>query len=206
MFGVVEMKVLSVIIMANREGAPAVQLAASYALDDISFWYRSSVKEVANFVSREVVSRSKAGSMLSVEHKEYMCHVRVCTNNLSVAVLADQEYPGRVAFALIQEVLDLFNKSFNENQWTKFTADTTLNVQGLDELVAKYQKPEEADKIMKIQKQLDDTKDILRKNIDQLLERGEKIETLAARSEDLSFQSKAFMTQSEKLNSCCSIL
>jgi synaptobrevin family protein YKT6 len=200
------MKVLSVIIMAAREGASAIQLASAYSLDDISFWYRSSVKEVANFVSREVVTRSKAGSMLSVEHKEYMCHVRVCSNNLGVAVLADMEYPSRVAFALIQEVLDLFNKAYNESQWTKFTSDTSLNVAGLDEAVAKYQKPEEADKIMKIQKQLDETKDVLRKNIDQLLERGEKIETLAARSEDLSYQSKAFMTQSEKLNSCCSIL
>jgi synaptobrevin family protein YKT6 len=200
------MKVLSVIVLAAREGSPAVQLASSYALDDISFWYRSSVKEVAMFVSREVVSRSEPGAMLSVEHKEYMCHVRVCTNKLSVAVLADQEYPTRVAFSLIQEVIDLFNKAYNESQWTKFTTDTSLSVQGLDAALAKYQKPEEADKIMKIQKELDETTNILRKNIDQLLTRGEKLETLAAQSADLSYQSKAFMTQSEKLNSCCSIL
>jgi synaptobrevin family protein YKT6 len=200
------MKILSVLIMAAREGSPAVQLASSYSLDDISFWYRSSVKEVAMFVSREVVTRSKPGAMLSVEHKEYMCHVRVCANNLSVAVLADQEYPGRVAFALIQEVLDLFNKAYNESQWTKFTSDTSLSLTGLDPIIAKYQKPEEADKIMKIQKELDETTTILKKNIDQLLNRGEKLETLAAQSADLSYQSKAFMQQSEKLNSCCSIL
>lgn len=200
------MKILSTLILAAREGSPAIQLATSYSLDDISFWYRSSVKEVATFVSREVVTRSAPGSMLSVEHKEYLCHVRVCNNGLAVAVLADQEYPARVAFALIQEALDLFNKAFTETQWSKYSADTTLTVPGLDAAVAKYQKPEEADKIMKIQKELDETTTILRKNIDQLLQRGEKLENLAAVSADLSYQSKAFMQQSEKLNSCCSIL
>lgn len=200
------MKVLSVIIMGVREGAPAVQLTTSFALDEFSFWTRGSVKEVACFVSREVLSRSKPGQMLSVEHKEYMCHARVTTNSLGVAVLADKEYPARVAFALIQETLDVFNKAYNESQWQKFTADTALTVNGLDALLTKYQKPEEADKIMKVQKELDETTQVLKKTIDQLLERGEKIEVLAARSEDLSYQSKAFMTQSEKLNSCCSIL
>lgn len=200
------MKVLSVIVMAAREGSPAIQLANSYSLDDISFWYRGSVKEVACFVSREVVTRAQLGSMLSVEHKEYMCHTRVCNNRLAVAVLADQEYPTRVAFGLIQEVLDLFNKAYSEDKWSKLTSDQSLPVQGLDEIVAKFQKPEEADKIMKIQKQLDETKDILRQNIDQLLNRGEKLETLAAQSADLSYQSKAFMTKSEQLNSCCTIL
>jgi len=64
----------------------------------------------------------------------------------------------------------------------------------------------EADKIMKIQKDLDATKDILVKSIDQLLERGEKLETLAQKSNDLSFQSKVFLEKSESLNSCCIIL
>lgn len=200
------MKVLSVFVMLAREGQPAVQLANAYSLDDVSFWYRGSVKEVACFVSREVVTRAQLGSMLSIEHKEYMCHTRVCNNRIGIAVLADQEYPTRVAFGLIQEVLDLFNKAYTEAQWSKFTSDQALNIPGLEEMLAKFQKPEEADKIMKIQKQLDETKDILKQSIEQLLNRGEKLETLAQQSADLSYQSKAFMTKSEQLNSCCTLL
>ena len=150
--------------------------------------------------------RAQLGSMLSIEHKEYLCHTRVLNNRLAIAVLADQEYPTRVAFGLIQEALDLFNKAYAEDKWSKFTSDQALNVPGLDEILTKFQKPEEADKIMKIQKQLDETKDILRQNIEQLLNRGEKLETLAQQSADLSYQSKAFMTKSEQLNSCCTIL
>lgn len=200
------MKVISLIILATRESSPAIQLASEFNLSDFSFFTRSSVKEVACFVSREVVTRSAPGSLLSVEHKDFLCHVRVCMNGLAAAVLADQEYPARVAFGLIQEALDLFNKNYNETQWGKFTSDTALPVNGLDTLLAKFQKPEEADKILKIQKELDETANILRKNIEDLLSRGEKLETLAAQSEDLSYQSKAFVKQAEKLNSCCTIL
>lgn len=54
--------------------------------------------------------------------------------------------------------------------------------------------------------QLDETKDIVIKNIDQMLERGEKLDDLVLQSEDLSFQSKAFANRAEDLNSCCVIL
>ena len=44
---------------------------------------------------------------------------------------------------------------------------------------------------MKIQKELDETKIVLHKTIESVLERGEKIDSLVAKSNDLSGQSKA---------------
>lgn len=201
------MKIFSIIIASCQDGSPPILLSSTHNLDDISFWYRSSVKELACFVSKEVLSRSKASDCLSVQHKEYMCHARSCSNGLGVAVLSDEEYPSRVAFTMIDEVLDLFNSSFNESQWRKFTSDTSLNVIGIDELLVKYGKPEETDKIMMIHKELEETKKILVVNIGQLLNRGESLEKLSATSESLSFQSRIFLGEAEKLNSkCCSIL
>jgi len=79
-------------------------------------------------------------------------------------------------------------------------------VEGIEALIKKYQDPTEADKVMKIQKELDETKLIVVKNIDQLLERGEKLDDLAAKSNDLSFQSKAFASRAEDMNKCCVLL
>jgi synaptobrevin family protein YKT6 len=73
-------------------------------------------------------------------------------------------------------------------------------------MIQKYQQPEQVDSMMQIEKDLDATKGILLKSIDQLLVRGERLEDLAAKSNDLSFQSKAFMQKSKDLNSCCVIL
>ncbi len=48
---------------------------------------------------------------------------------------------------------------------------------------------------MKIQKELDETKIVLHKTIESVLERGEKIDTLVQKSDGLSAQSKMFYTQ-----------
>lgn len=59
----------------------------------------------------------------------------------------------------------------------------------------KYQDPQQADSIMKIQKELDETKIVLHKTIESLLQRGELIEDLVAKSDGLSAQSKMFYSE-----------
>ena len=55
-------------------------------------------------------------------------------------------------------------------------------------------------------KSLDETKDILVKSIDEVLERGEKLEDLVDISKDLSAQSKMFYKGAASTNSCCLIV
>lgn len=65
----------------------------------------------------------------------------------------------------------------------------------LKEYIKKYQDPTQASSLAKIQKELDDTSAILHKTFENLLERGEKIDNLVAKSDVLSSQSKMFYTQ-----------
>ena len=67
----------------------------------------------------------------------------------------------------------------------------------------KYQDPSEADKVTKIQRDLDETTQILHKTIDGVLERGVKLDGLVEKSNDLSAQSKMFYKQAKKTNGCC---
>ncbi|KAH7983832.1 hypothetical protein HPB52_014615 [Rhipicephalus sanguineus] len=69
---------------------------------------------------------------------------------------------------------------------------STCQYQGLEAYLAKYQVPTEADAMTKIQADLDETKIILHNTIEAVLERGEKLDDLVAKSEDLSMQSKTF--------------
>lgn len=62
----------------------------------------------------------------------------------------------------------------------------------LKDYLSKYQDPQQADSIMKIQKELDETKIVLHKTIESVLQRGEKIDDLVAKSDGLSAQSKMF--------------
>lgn len=75
------------------------------------------------------------------------------------------------------------------------TGQPKLDLPVLKDYIVKYQDPRQADSIMKIQQELDETKIVLHKTIESVLERGEKIDNLVQRSENLSSQSKLFYTQ-----------
>lgn len=75
------------------------------------------------------------------------------------------------------------------------TGKPTLEVPSLNDFIQKYQDPRQADSILKIQQELDETKIVLHQTIESVLARGTKIDDLVGRSEGLSAQSKLFYTQ-----------
>jgi len=198
------MKLLSVILLRHTKGSAPIILSKALELSSFGFFQRGSMEEVCLFVSRNVVERLSSGSRVSIQHKEYICHAHETSNGVAAAVVADSEYPQHVAFSLIRESVEL--ASAFADQITSATGDTNINIPGLAELLTKYQDPTEADKVLKIQKSLDETKGIIIQSIDSLLERGEKLDDLVQRSNDLSFQSKAFAKKAEEFNSCCTLL
>ena len=98
-----------------------------------------------------------------------------------------------MAHQLLSKVVDEFLTKYPRSQWASSNAE--LPFPELKEYIAKYQDPQQADSIMKIQKELDETKIVLHKTIESVLERGEKIDSLVAKSDGLSAQSKMFYTQ-----------
>lgn len=47
---------------------------------------------------------------------------------------------------------------------------------------------------------------VLHRTIESMLERGEKLDTLVGKSEDLSMASQMFYKQAKKTNSCCKMM
>jgi len=199
------MKVISVFIFRWIEGKLPLLLCSGYELSSFGYFQRGSVKEVALFVSREVIERSQKGERQTIQHKEYMCHAMITPQDIGCAIITDSDYPHRVAFSLVNKAVEEFTKAYGTNV-SQFNNDADLKLDTLEPLLLKFQEPDKADQVTKIQKDLDETKGVLVKSIDQLLQRGERLEVLAERSQDLSFQSKAFLKQSEKLNSCCILI
>jgi|TARA_R110002003_G_scaffold55_5_gene4997 hypothetical protein len=117
-------------------------------------------------------------------------------------VITDNEYPVHVVKGLCRKIAYDFKVKYPPSAWASATKDTPLlSMPEFPELIKKYQNPEEADNIVKIQKELDETKTVLHKTIESVLERGEKIDNLVAKSDDLSAQSKMFYTQVRTLAS-----
>ncbi|XP_066586187.1 synaptobrevin homolog YKT6 [Prorops nasuta] len=187
-----------------KEPTCANCLKAAYDVESFSFFQRSSIKEFMGFVSKTIVERTQVCARQSVKEQDYMCHVYVRADNLAGVLISDHEYPRRVAHTLITKVLDEFAMKYQPSMWQTLKEALTDFPQA-NIYLSKYQNPNEADALMKMQTDLDETKIILLNSVQAVLERGEKLDDLVSKSEGLSVQSKAFYKTARKTNSCCSL-
>jgi len=198
-------QVFSIVIMRhNGPDTPPVFLSSEYDLSSFGFFKRGTVKELINFFMRQVIQRTLPGEKNVVDQGDYVCHAFVAGEGLCSAVVSDKEYPTRVGLSLAALVLQEFKSAHPSEKWAREQNDMALSTPAIAELLVAYQKPDEADNISKIQHNLDDIKVILHQSMDDLLKRGEKIENIIERSEDLSQSSKQFLWQAKKGNECCS--
>ncbi|KAE8718887.1 VAMP-like protein YKT62 [Hibiscus syriacus] len=199
------MKITSLLVLkCHPEGSDPIILANASDVSHFGYFQRPSIREFIVFVSRTVSKRTPPGQRQSVQHEEYMVH-SYNRNGLCAIGFMDGHYPVRSAFLLLNQVVDEYQKSFGES-WRSAQADSTQAWPYLDEALTKFQDPAEADKLLKIQRELDETKIILHKTIDSVLARGEKLDSLVEKSSDLSAASQMFYNQAKKHNQCCSIL
>ncbi|XP_053782753.1 synaptobrevin homolog YKT6 isoform X2 [Desmodus rotundus] len=198
------MKLYCLSVLYKGEAKAALLKAAS-DVSSFSFFQRSSVQEFMTFTSQLIVERSAKGSRASVKEQDYLCHVYVRSDGLAGVVIADGEYPSRVAFTLLEKVLDDFSRQVDRTDWP-VGSPATINYTALDGYLSTYQNPREADPMSKVQAELDETKIILHNTMESLLERGEKIDDLVSKSEVLGIHSKAFYKTARKQNSCCAVM
>lgn len=187
-----------------------LHLSSAFDLSSFSFFHRSAVKEHIHFHSRLVASRTPTGSRQRVEFENNLgyCHCFAHPCGLTATVLTTTNYPIRVAFGLIGEALRKFQAECC-GSWEDLIADVADNnslfAQQSAALLQQYQQPTEADKLLKVQKDLEEVKDVMLRNFDELLQRGEKLDDLMKKSEDLSTTSYQFFRQAKRNNQCCTL-
>mmetsp|Transcript_5686 Transcript_5686/g.6370 ORF Transcript_5686/g.6370 Transcript_5686/m.6370 type:complete len:100 (+) Transcript_5686:2-301(+) len=81
--------------------------------------------------------------------------------------------------------------------------DEAFKVPEIETLFTKFQNPAEADKLTKIEKDLEEVKGVVMQSMDDLLKRGESLDQLMQKSKDLSNTSVQFYRTAKKNNACC---
>ena len=127
----------------------------------------------------------------------------VKSDKIGGVLICDEEYPQRVAYTFILKSLDDFLKQQPKSTWRGVPFPELPAIKQQFDL---FQDPRQADSITQIQGDLDETKVILYNTIEQVLERGEKLDDIVAKSENLSLTSKQFYKTAKSTNSCCIIL
>jgi len=157
------------------------------------------------FFSKTVADRTQQGQRQSIQENSYTAHVynRGGAEQLVGVIITDQEYPIRPAFSLLAKVLDEFTTAVPQSSYSN---PSSISFPQLQVYLEKFQDPRQADSIMKVQQELDETKIILHKTIESVLERGTKLDDLVDRSQALSASSKMFYKSAKKQNSCCVVM
>lgn len=198
------------LLVYSTKGEKPVQVAEANDLSQFGFFSRGTVKEFMRFASRSLAGRVPANGHESLKYEpegmdmRFHAHGRANASGLAAVVLTSDTYTPRIAVEMLGRVLAQVVERLGDKAHP--TEDQTLEC-GLAKFVTDYQTPEKVDSIAKIESDLDETREILVQGVESLLERGERLEDLAAQSDDLSFHSKAFMKSGQDLNKCsCTII
>ncbi|OMJ21791.1 Synaptobrevin-like protein [Smittium culicis] len=163
-----------------------------------------SIDDFLTFFATTVAERTSPGQRQGVDENNYTAFAYNRTDGLAAVVITDTEYPNRVALSLAGKLLDEFS-ALNPKASELTKGDGRFQPQ-LNKYLVDYQSPRQADVIMNVQMELDETKVVLHKTIESVLERGERLDNLVEKSNQLSDQSKMFYKTAKKTNSCCSIM
>lgn len=199
------MKIFYIGILRN-ETRPAIELCREMDLSSFSRFTRDNYGEFMTLFSKTVAERTKPGQRQDIEEKSTMFHVYSRTEGIAGIIISDADYPSLVAHQLLSKIVDEFLTRYPRSSFAGENLQLPFAFPALKEYITKYQDPSQADSIMKIQKELDETKIVLHKTIESVLERGEKIDSLVQKSDGLSAQSKMFYGQAKKQNSCCTVM
>uniref|UniRef100_A0A5B7C889 Putative SNARE family protein n=1 Tax=Davidia involucrata TaxID=16924 RepID=A0A5B7C889_DAVIN len=127
---------------------------------------RSSVKEFIVSVGRTVAKQTLPGQRQSVQYEEYKVH-SYNRSGLCALGFMDDHYPVQSAFSLLSQVLDEYQKNFDDS-WRAAQADNTEPWPYLNEALTKFQ----------------------HKTIDSVPAQGEMLDILIEKSSDLSADSQ----------------
>jgi len=130
----------------------------------------------------------------------------IAEGGLTYICMSDQEMGLRVPYAFLFDINNRFKATFREKLLTAghmAMNDTFSRV--LRDRTEFFSNDKNADKINKVKGEIEDAKQIMVKNIDKVLERGERIEMLVSKTDDLHTQSQSFKKKSTQLKRkmCC---
>lgn len=172
-------------IFLNDNGKETHIIDLSY----FNFMFRSNIKEAIIFAVHTVLKRADANSIIDVEINvgDTNCYcIGTISNYSSVLIITLENKPHNHLINLSRIILK--------------------NNKLLDSIQENYDLIKGDQKLKMIHEEVNNTKSIMYDNIDKILDRGEKLDVLIKKSEELSNSTKKMWDQSKKLNRCCVLL
>lgn len=119
------MKIVYVGLYRVESSSQAWRLACASHLVDFGYFTRSTIAQHIQFAARTVAQRTQPGCRQTIQLDErtpFVAHTYVRSDGLAGVVMADKEYPVRVAFTLITKEMAAYEERVGVN-WKKMEQD-----------------------------------------------------------------------------------
>ncbi|EDV38100.1 uncharacterized protein Dana_GF11075 [Drosophila ananassae] len=157
---------------------------------------------VGNFgeVTEHIIERiDLRNSKTTYTHGDYLIHY-TCENKLVYMCITDNEFDRSRSFLFLADIKHRFIQTYGLQVATAIAyAMNTEFSKVLAQQMVYFSSSREVDTISRAHGQIEELKDIMIKNIDSLRDRGEKLELLVNKTENLSNNSVAFRKASRNL-------
>jgi len=136
---------------------------------------------------------------LSYSHGQYLFHY-ICEDHIIYMCITDDEFDRLRAFAFLTEIKRLFQSNYGV--WSQNAVAYAMNTEfspTLSSEMKRFSNHREDDKMTKVKSEIDDLKNIMVKNIDSIAQRGERLELLVNKTDNLTSNSVTFRVTSRNL-------
>ncbi|KAJ8627677.1 hypothetical protein MRB53_020984 [Persea americana] len=123
-------------------------------------------------------------------------------NGYTYCVVADETVGRQVPMAFLERVKDDFTSRYGGGKAATASANSLSKEFGSklrEHMQYCIDHPEEINKLAKVKAQVSEVKGVMMENIEKVLDRGEKIEVLVDKTENLRSQAQDFRTQGTKM-------
>ncbi|KAG0312064.1 hypothetical protein BGZ99_009738 [Dissophora globulifera] len=139
-------------------------------------------------------------SKLTYVYDRYLFHY-VCEDGITYMCMADDSFGRRIPFAFLQDIKAKFLAQYGRERALESLVPYSLNEfsKTLAKQMEYFSTDPDADKIKQVQGEIEQVKDVMVQNIERVLERGERIELLVDKTDNLNQRSFDFKRRSTAL-------
>ncbi|XP_019868997.1 vesicle-associated membrane protein 7 [Aethina tumida] len=161
--------------------------------------YASCAGNFAEVTEQIITKIPPQDDKLTYSHGNYLFHY-ICENRVVYMCITDDEFERSRAFLFLNEVKRRFLSMYGPNVQTAIAYAMNSEFSKILATEMKhYSESHDVDTIAKVHSELDELKNIMVKNIDNVSMRGERLELLVNKAENLNSGSVTFRTTSRNL-------
>ncbi|XP_019173768.1 PREDICTED: vesicle-associated membrane protein 711-like [Ipomoea nil] len=163
----------------------------------------SAASTNASAIAKQILDKIPGNDDTNVSYSQdrYIFHVKR-TDGLTVLCMADDVAGRRIPFAFLEDIHQRFVKTYGRAVLTaQAYAMNNEFSRVLSQQIEYYSKDPNADRINRIKGEISQVRDVMIENIDKVLERGDRLELLVDKTENMQGNTFRFRKQARQFRS-----